>query len=193
MIDGMSDRGPEPDPKDPFELMPDPGWKPWGRLDDPDGLVALRFVFVQFIVALIGVGVILSFIVTDSDPIIDGLSTPASVGLVVVVGVVSVALVWRMPIGLDCSDELALARSWRTRFFARMAAAELSALVGFAAVLMTAAPALYALGLAFTAVGFALAGPTRANIIRDQETLAREACAIALKPALRHHVTSHTR
>lgn len=194
----MDDEGPaaptppDHDPQDPFELRDDPGWKPWGRRE-PDGLVALRFVFVQFSVALLLVGVVVAFLVSDAEPYFGPWSKLPAALAVCGVGLLSLALVRWVPVRLDCSDELALARTWRARFFARMAASELAALAGFVAVLGTDDPRHYALGLLFCAIGFAVSGPTRANLIRDQERLALDGCPIALMPALRHQVNQHTR
>lgn len=183
----MSHQTPD-DPQDPFQLGEDPGWRPGPRDGRPDGLVALRFVFLAVVWGLVLVGVIVAVLVSQADG--EGsVSTWPAAAAVAAVGIAALAFVLRVPVRLDCSDELALARSWRSRFFARTAAAEASALAGFVAVVLTGAPALYALGLLFTAAGLAVSGPTRANLIRDQERLALDGCAIALVPALRHAVT----
>ena len=105
----------------------------------------------------------------------------------------SLAYVRFAPLVLDCSDELALARSWRARFLGRAAGPEAAALAGFVAYLATGVPALYPLGLVFSALGLAYAGPLHATLVRDQEQLALEACALPLVPALRHAVTPDTR
>ena len=179
---------PEDDPKDPFRLGDDPGWRPGPRDGRPDGLVALRFVFLSFCVALLMIGVVVGLLassVAERDQVTSG---PVALVGVVVIGVLSLVLVRFVPIRLDCADELALARSWRGRFFARMAASEVSALAGFIAFHLTGVPALYPVGLVFTAIGFAVSGPLRANLVRDQEALALRACAIPLVPALRRPV-----
>lgn len=179
---------PEEDPQDPFRLRDDPGWNPTGREGRPDGLVGLRMSFLALCTAFLVVGVVVGLMadsVAQRDSQVSGLA--ATVG-VVVVGVVGLALVRFAPLHLDCADELVLARSWRNRFFGRAAASTLPALAGFAAFALSGIPALYPLGLAFTAAGLAVAGPFHATLVRDQERLALEACAIALVPALRKPV-----
>lgn len=187
------DQSPDTDGSDPFELGSDPGWRPGDRDGRPDGLVALRFVFVLICGALLTVGVIVAAMAGQVDRTGRPVSAWAAAAAIVVVGGLGLAGVRAAPVRLDCADELTLARSWRTRFFARAAAAELPALAGFIGFSLTGAPALYPLGLTFTAVGLAYAGPLRATLIRDQEQLALQGCTIALVSALRRAVTRDTR
>ncbi len=182
----------EDDPTDPFHLRDDPGWRPVRTGGRPDGLVALRLLFAQMAVALLAIGVVVGFLASDQDRF-GGRSPGAAALVVAVLGLVSLLGARHVPLRLDCADELALSRSWRSRFLARMAVSEVPALAGFVAFTLTGAPWLYALGLAFTALGFAASGPMHANLVRDQEQLAIEGCAIALVPALRHPVTPDTR
>lgn len=182
----------EDDPTDPFRLRDDPGWRPGRSGGRPDGLIALRLLFVQVVVALLIVGVIVGILASDPERFGDG-SRALAVVVVAVLGLLSLAGRRALPLRLDCSDELALSRSWRSRFMARLALAEVPALAGFIAFTLTGAPWLYALGLAFTALGLASAGPMHANLVRDQEQLALDGCAISLVPALRHPVTRDTR
>ncbi len=185
--------GPREDPEDPFDLRSDPGW-PLRRTDGPpDGLVGLRLTFVLVVGALVAVQVVVALLsgsVADRDHQLGGW---AAVALVAAVGLVGLLAARFVPVVLDCADELALARSWRSRFFARTSAATLPALAGLLGWVLSGVPALYAFGLTFTAVGFAWSGPFHATLVRDQEQLAREACAIALVPALRRPVTDQTR
>ena len=181
------------DPEDPFELNADPGWRPGPRGGRPDGLVALRMVFLAVCGGLLVVGVVVGILATDADRADGSLSTAAGVAGVVAAGVLSLLFVRFVPVRLDCSDELALARSWRTRFFGRVAGAEAAALVAFVVYLLTGTPALYPLGLVFSALGLAYGGPFRATLVRDQEELALRGCPIALVPALRRAVTPDTR
>jgi hypothetical protein len=182
----------EDDPTDPFDLRADPGWRPGRTGGRPDGLVALRLLFAQLAAALIGIGVVVGILASDPDRFGD--RSPAAAALVVaVLGIISLVGARLVPLRLDCSDELALSRSWRSRFLARMAVSEVPALAGFVAFTLTGAPWLYALGLVFTALGFAASGPMHANLVRDQEQLAIDGCAVALVPALRHPVTPDTR
>ncbi len=184
---------PDEDPTDPFRLRDDPGWSPSGRADRPDGLVGLRMMFLAHSAGLLVVGVIVGLLadgVADRDHALSGLVAAA---IVAVVGAVGLLLVRVVSPGLDCSDELALARSWRSRFFARLTMSTLPALAGFVAFQLSGVPALYPLGLAFTAVGLAVSGPLHATLVRDQERLALDGCAISLVPALRHPVDDLTR
>jgi hypothetical protein len=176
------------DPTDPFRLRDDPGWNPGGRSGGPDGLIGLRMTFLALCAGLLVVGVVVGLMadsVADEDHRVAGLAAALAV---VVVGALGLLLVRFLPVRLDCADELALARSWRSRFFARCTASALPALAGFVAFDVSGVPALYPLGLAFTAAGLAVSGPFHATLVRDQERLALDGCAISLVPALRHPV-----
>lgn len=181
----------EEDPQDPFRIGEDPGWRRRTDPDRPDGLVALRQLFLAVVVGLVTVGVAVALLASRrARP--DGWSW-AALAAVVAVGGLSLAAVRWLPVSLDGADELALARSWRSRFFARLAASMTAALAGFVAFTATGVAALYPVGLVFAAVGLAVSGPLRANLIRDQERLARSGCPIPLIPALRRPVTPETR
>jgi hypothetical protein len=93
--------------------------------------------------------------------------------------VLLVAPVWGRP--LDCGSDAALAASYRTRFFLRIALA----LLGFVGFLLTGNPAVYPIGAAFTVVGFARLAPTAGNLARDQQELGRTGCPRRLVAALR--------
>lgn len=173
---------------DPFHLRRDPGWRPRPGAP-PDGLVTLRFVFLAFCSALLVIGVVVGILTPGMADRDRSVSTAAAAAGVVVAGLVGLALVRLAPVRMTCDDELALARSWRSRFFGRMAASELPALAGFVAFSLTGAPALYPLGLLFTAAGFAWSGPFHATLVRDQAALARDGCAIPLLPALQRAAT----
>jgi hypothetical protein len=184
---------PEEDPTDPFRLRDDPGWNPSGRTGAPDGLVGLRMTFLALCAGLLVVGVVVGLLadsVAERDGGPSGWVAATGVG---VVGALGLVLLRLAPVGLDCADELVLARSWRSRFFARTTAATLPALAGLAAFVLSGVPALYPLGLAFTAVGLAVAGPFHATLVRDQERLALDGCAISLVPALRRPIDDATR
>lgn len=178
----------EEDPKDPFRLGDDPGWLRSSG-DRPDGLVAVRMTFLAICAGLVLVGIAVGLLARDADRADGSVDSWVAAGAVVVVGLLALAFVRFVPLGLDGSDELALARSWRTRFLGRTAGAEVAALAGFVAYLLTGTPALYPLGLVFSALGLAYAGPFRSTLVRDQEQLALRACPLALVPALRHAVT----
>lgn len=181
----------EEDPTDPFRIRDDPGWRQGPDRDRPDGLVALRQLFLAVAAGLVTVGVAVALMASGRRRP-DGWPWLA-LGAVVVVGVACLAAVRWLPVALHGSDELVLARSWRSRFFARVAASMTAALAGFAAFAATGVAVLYPVGLVFAAVGLAVSGPLRANLIRDQERLARAGCPIALVPALRRPVTPDTR
>lgn len=184
---------PDEDPTDPFRLRDDPGWNPSGRADRPDGLVGLRMTFLALCAGLLVVGIVVGLLAESVAERGGGPSGWVAAAGVVVVGVVGLLLVRVAPPALDCADELALARSWRARFFARSTASVLPALAGFGAFALSGVPALYPLGLAFTAAGLAYAGPLHATLVRDQERLALDGCAISLVPALRRPLDEITR
>lgn len=179
----------------------DPGWRPafrgswrfflpWllpltARKAGNDPLVMLRSLFLSFSATLVLIGVVV--VVLDNGAPEDAGGMPTAVGaamvcLVGVAGWLGVRLVERP---LDCSGDVALHRSYRTRFFFRLALAESAALTGFVAFFVTGDLAMYPLGLAFTAVGFVGLAPTAGNLGRDQQDLTTAGCARSLIAALR--------
>jgi hypothetical protein len=177
----------------------DPGWRPalpglaWTLVPRlairrsqrrGDALVALRGLYLSFCAAIALVGVVVAVLAAGGFEGGDVAGGPVAVA----VGVAGLALVvasaWRRP--LDASSDLALADSYRRRFFLRMAFAESAALLGFVGFVLTGNPALYAVGAPFTVLGFALLAPTVANLRRDQEELRRSGNRRSLVAALRH-------
>ncbi len=178
---------PEEDPRDPFRLKDDPGWNPRRTGDRPDGLIGLRLLFVAYCAGLLVVGVVVGLL-ADTATDRDDYSPWVAALVVALAGVAGLAYVRFVPVRLDCADELALARSWRSRYVARLTGTTVPAFAGFVAFVLAGVPALYPLGLAFSAVGLAVSGPFHATLVRDQERLALDGCAISLVPALRHPV-----
>jgi F0F1-type ATP synthase membrane subunit c/vacuolar-type H+-ATPase subunit K len=182
----------------------DPGWRPalggslWGvvpsigiartqakvRRGELDGLVALRSLFIAFATALVLVGVVVIVLWTTADLEAGFAGGPVAVavGLTGLVLLVASTMVGR----LDGSSEEALGESYRRRFFVRMGLSESAALLGFVGFVLTENPAVYPLGAAFSAVGFALLAPTAANLARDQEALRRYGSRHSIVQAVRN-------
>ena len=175
----------------------DPGWgSPWKMLlmllpggvrlaarGASDGLQLLRMVFVSFSSAIVLFAVVLLLI--GGGQVEDGPSPgPWGLGLAAY-GVAALGATRLIERPLACDSDMALANSYRTRFFVRLAFSESVALFGFVLVFMVGPVWLYLLGAAFTAVGFARLAPTRANLERDQEALQAAACGRSLVGALR--------
>jgi hypothetical protein len=145
--------------------------------------VALRGVFLSVCAAIVLVGVVV--VVLDATGGIGGDLPGGPVALAVAVAgaLLLAASARRRP--LDGSSDEALASSYRTRFFLRMAFAESAALLGFVGFVLTGNPAVYVVGAASTVVGFALLAPTAGNLARDQEELRRAGNPRSLVQALR--------
>jgi hypothetical protein len=146
-----------------------------------DGLRSLRAIFLGFAGSLVIYGVVLVIIGGGQAA---GNAGPWAVALGAY-GIVSLALTRAFERPLDCASEAALAQTYRTRFFMRVAFAQSAALFGFVAVFVVGPVWLYLLGAAFTAVGYARVAPTRANLAADQQRLAEQGCAGSLVAALR--------
>jgi F0F1-type ATP synthase membrane subunit c/vacuolar-type H+-ATPase subunit K len=146
-----------------------------------DGLRSLRAIFLGFAGSLVIYGVVLVIIGGGRAT---GNARPWAVGLAAY-GVLDLALVRAVERPLDCASDAALAQTYRTRFFMRVAFAQSVALFGFVAVFVVGPVWLYLLGAAFTAVGYARLAPTRANLGADQRRLAEQGCARSLVTALR--------
>ncbi|HEY8093578.1 MAG TPA: hypothetical protein VID93_07330, partial [Acidimicrobiales bacterium] len=70
------------------------------------------------------------------------------------------------------------------RFFLGVALAEIGALVGFVGFITTGKPALYPLGVTFTAIGFVRVAPTASHLDRDQRSLSERGIRLNLLAAL---------
>ena len=146
-----------------------------------DGLVLLRDVFVSFVGSLVLFGVILTFVVGGREY---GSPRPWVVAILVI-GVICTIVPRVVERPLDCSSDLKLAGSYRTRFFTRMAFAEIPAMFAFV-VAFTNGPAwIYYLGAVITLVRMAMAAPTPTAIRRDQDELDVQGCGRSLVAALR--------
>lgn len=188
----------------------DPGWRPaskaaaWTlipgmavfRVRRPpsrgggDALTPLRSLFLTYALTLGLIGVVVGFLAAGGTR--SNMSAQAGALLVAAVGTVSVLLVGFVPRPLDCRSNASLAASYRSRFFLRLAFAQAAALSGFVAFFLTANPAMYPLGLVFSAVGFASLAPTAAHLHVDQQQLDMAGCGRSLVPALRFRGTEPT-
>ena len=160
-----------------------PGWGLRLRNEEADGLALLRGMFLSFASAFALVGVVVVVLETTGSFRGRG-STAAAAAIVVLVGVVSLA-VSRLERPLHCDDEARLAKSYTQRFFLRVALAEVAALGGFVAFVVTGSGWLYALGAAFTVVGFWWVAPTAGRLREDEGRLQASGCAPSLVAALR--------
>jgi F0F1-type ATP synthase membrane subunit c/vacuolar-type H+-ATPase subunit K len=152
------------------------------RLNRPaNRLVLLRQVFLSFCLAIVMFGVVLTFLwpAQSKEPDSPGLAI-GLIGLGLLAGITGRFL--EKP--LACADDSALAGSYRTRFFLRVAFAESAALFGFVGFFIASVPWVYPAGAAIAFVGFARAAPTRTNLRRDQERLSDEGCYRSLVRAL---------
>jgi hypothetical protein len=149
-----------------------------------DGLITLRVLFVTFVGAVLMIGVVVVVLNRFGDDVAHFEPIPVA-GLVVAVGVLVQVIAAVVERPLDASGPVALASSYRTRFFLRVASAEGAALLGFAGFILTTVPAVYLVGLVVTLVGFTRAAPTRARLAADQERLSPAGNMIGLVAALR--------
>ncbi len=142
------------------------------------GLRQLRLLFLAFCNAIVLFGVVLPFIL----PLSGGDEAAfVFVAVLALVALVDYAVVRRLERPLVCD---ALAASYRTRFFVRIASAEAIALIGFAVSFNLGAAWVYYPGALLTAIGFARAAPTRAALQRDQQQLTGQGCGKSLVAAL---------
>jgi hypothetical protein len=146
-----------------------------------DGLVLLRDVFVSFVGSLVLFGVILTFVVAGRQY---GSPWPWVVAILAI-GVISSIVSNVVARPLDCSGDLKLAGSYRTRFYTRMAFAEIPAMFAFVFAFTNGPAWLYYLGAVITLVRMAMAAPTPTAIRRDQDALDARGCERSLVAALR--------
>jgi hypothetical protein len=142
-------------------------------------LQLLRQVFVSFVMALVLIGVVTAVIASGPSES-DGPSASVVAAAVAALGVISLIVPRLFERPLDCTTDAALVTGYRTRFFLRIAIAEAAALLGFVGALVAGEAWIYALGAAFTAVGFARLAPSRRNLDREQEALNLQGCGRSL-------------
>jgi len=141
----------------------------------------MRQVFVAFVSGIVLLGVVLLFLGLDR---VD--DVPLELGYAVTAGVGLLSLGGSVVAGprLDPTDAGTLLASYRTRFFVRLAAGEVPALVGFAMSFVVGSGFPFLVALPFTAIGFLRAAPTAAAITRDDEALATTGSALSLRNVL---------
>lgn len=148
-----------------------------------DALSTLRHVFLGFSVLTAGFGLVTAVLYLTSVPPRDP-STLAAAGLLAV-SALGVGPGRRLEPPLRCDDDAALAESYRSRFFLRVAFAQSPALVGFVGFFLTYAWWPYPVGLAIAAIGLRRAAPTPAALVAEQDELALHGCPRSLVGALR--------
>lgn len=178
----------------------DPGWPPlWKSLVSmvvpgmaarramraDDGLLALRSIFLAYVLSLGAIAVV-SIVVSSGVERSDARSAAV---LVAAWAIAAQVLARVVPKPLDCA---ALGDSYRRRFFLRVALYESAALVAFVAVILTAHPELYLIGGMSTVVGLARTAPTEANLERDQQELHLAGCPGSLVAAVRRPPSPRT-
>lgn len=149
------------------------------------GLIALRRMYVSFVVAIGLVGVVVAILETTADDIGSTGVLPVAVLVVAAVGLATLAAPRLLARPLRCENESALADGYRQRFFLQIAFAEAAALVAFIGFIVSGAGWLYPVGALFSAIGFAKLAPTSGHLRQDQEDLRRRGCNVSLMSALR--------
>ena len=148
-----------------------------------DGLVLMRQAFLTFCASLVMFGVVLALIYTAP-----GTNETTAPGLAIGLLVAGAAACFLGPLierPLVCTDNRALAMSYRTRFFLRVAFSEAPALFGFVAFFITYEWWSYPVGVAIAAFGFRRAAPTAAHLAQDQQVLNGQGCGRSLVRAVR--------
>lgn len=147
------------------------------------GLIALRGIYLSFVIALGMIGVVVGILETT-----EGIGStdvlPVAVVVVAAVGLATLAAPLLLIRPLPCESESALAEGYRQRFFLQVAFAEAAALVGFIGFIVSGAGWLYPVGALFSAIGFARLAPTSGHLRQDQD-LRHRGCDVSLMSALR--------
>ena len=146
-----------------------------------DGLVALRGVFLVFVVTPLLMLLVLTFIA----PIGDGPMSPWF-AWVTVYGVVAVAIVAvrrRRPLKGTTESELAM--SYRSEMFVQVAFSESALLWSFVAVFLTSDVRVYFVGMIACYAGLAMAAPSASNLRARQAQLGPAGFQLSLVRALK--------
>jgi len=145
-------------------------------------LLQIRLTFISFVSAVCLFQVVLAFLLSESQQPVGG---PIWLFVVlIVIGGLSAVLLPRFEKPLDCTSDLTLVASYRTRYFTRVAATESSALVAFVGAITTREWWIYPLGLLVSLRGFARFAPTSRHLARDQAFLSDQGCRRLLVKAL---------
>ena len=173
----------------------DPGWGSLGRIllgvlvpwlgarrvaKERNALVALRSLFLTFAVAQLLIGVVVLVLHSGADDRDASIDAGVAVAGVAAIGLVLVVVSWALLRRLPCGDVGQLVGAYRTRFFLRIAFAEMSTLLGFTATFLADSPLPYFAGLLPAAIGFARLAPTRANLQREDDELLAQGCPHSL-------------
>jgi len=145
----------------------------------------MQGVLVAFCVALLLIGNVVLILDTSGDLNRTDVSAGVIAAVVALIGLLSLVGGRIAVPSLDASDPARLVTSYRSRFFARLAWAEVPALLAFAGFLLLGGEAwVYGIGLAASLAGFALAAPTRASVRREQELIAASGASLDLLEVL---------
>lgn len=151
-------------------------WRRWAgahpRARATGGMGVVQRVWAAYCLALLLIGVVV--LTLDNSGALDRTSVSAEpvAGGITLIGILSLAAgrVW-VP-RLTGTDRRSLVQSYQNRFFARVAWAEVPALLAFGGFLLLGGEAwVYLIGLTASLVGLGLAAPTWASVHRDQERL----------------------
>lgn len=170
----------------PLRPSDDPGWR--GVFGGGGGrLSVLRLILcaVTFgVLALVAVVAVLE--ASDGADGSASIDAGAAVVGVIVVGVAALAIgevIGRRQ--LDCSTDAALANSYSSRFFLRMAVAELPSLIGLAAYFMSRSVEPFAIGVLFSLVALQRSAPTVKRVAAETDRLQTGGCGRNLVLVLR--------
>jgi hypothetical protein len=186
----------------PFDSEDDPGWPrilsafvflvPGAlqrqiRKPSVDGLFMLRQAMEAFSASLVLFGVLLAFTsIPSGQPFV-------WLAVLAVIAIVSIVLTRRVERPLDCTSPTTLSGSYKTRFFLRVAFAEMVALFGFTFAFVGRSIWIYYAGAAFTLVRFWIGiAPTRTALAEDQQRLNERGCRFSLIASLRGAPTAQS-
>ena len=172
--------------------MQDPGWGGSWRALIPGAvrmgasarsmLSTLRLVFVAYVASVVLFGIVLFFAVSPGND--EASLSGIAVAVVVAAGLVGLVGARLLEKPLDCTDAQVLAAAYRTRFFLRVAGAEIGAFAGFVMAFVVHDAVAYLPGLALTMIGLWRAAPTAKHIEADQEALNAAGCPRSLLATL---------
>jgi hypothetical protein len=133
------------------------------------GIEGLRAVFVSYPAAVVLIGIPLAFVAPRRQ---STETTAICLGAVLAVGVVGiVAAVMFRRRRLDVSSPATLADTYRSNFFAKLAFADCVVVVAFTLTFLSGNSVVYLVGVAIALAVFAVAAPTRTDVIRRQDEL----------------------
>lgn len=150
----------------------------------PSSLLQLRQIFMSFILVLVFIAALVVLIIPGAWSNLEPRAQWLWLAATVVVSIVNFVAIMRFHAQLNCADDGALASSYQSRMFLRIALGQAAVLVGFVGSATSGVWWIFFVGAALSVPGFLWAAPSARNISRDQAQLGKGGCTRSIVAVL---------